>query len=357
MQHAASMTARDAREPFLGTRERRLWRAGQALSLAAGAGTLTALAAAPELGLHLVWDVLIPIAPALLVLAPGLWRNVCPIAAAALLPRHLGFSQRIRAPRALRAGLRLAGFLALLAIVPLRHPAFDLDASATLAVLLAVAGAGVLLGFFFEWKAGWCAGLCPIHPVEELYGERPLLVPRNAHCRACAACVERCPDSIPAARGARRGGLRQAVVWWLMPGFFPGFVFGWFHVPDTQAGLALGPTYGPPLLGGAATLALYVGLGRWLPEAQRAFLRRLFACAAVACYYWYRLPALVGYGPFPGDGMLVDLRGLLPGFAVPAARAATTAFFAWWLLVRRGGARAWLERPPFAAAARARRAA
>ena len=48
----------------------------------------------PKTGLHLLWNVLIPVAPALMVIAPGLWRNLCPMAANSLLPRHLNFSQK-----------------------------------------------------------------------------------------------------------------------------------------------------------------------------------------------------------------------------------------------------------------------
>ena len=36
-------------------------------------------------------------------------------------------------------------------------------------------------------------------------------------------------------------------------------------------------------------------------------LPKVFAAAAVCTYYWYRLPALAGFGPHPGTGLLVDL--------------------------------------------------
>ena len=48
----------------------------------------------PEIGLHAFWDVLIPVAPALVALLPGVWRNICPTAAMSQLPRHLGISKK-----------------------------------------------------------------------------------------------------------------------------------------------------------------------------------------------------------------------------------------------------------------------
>ena len=34
----------------------------------------------PDLGLQLFWGLIIPVVPALLIVAPGLWRQVCPMA-------------------------------------------------------------------------------------------------------------------------------------------------------------------------------------------------------------------------------------------------------------------------------------
>src|SRR5690242_18741372 len=53
-----------------------------------------ALIAWPRLGLHLLWNVLIPVAPALLVLAPGVWRNVCPLGSMAMAPSRMGWSRQ-----------------------------------------------------------------------------------------------------------------------------------------------------------------------------------------------------------------------------------------------------------------------
>ncbi len=344
---------RTERDAFLSRRERLAWRGLQVLFLAFGAAILLSLAFLPELGLDLLWNVLIPAAPALLVLAPGLWRNVCPIAVTVLAPRTLGLSLEIRpSPRA-RSSLRVLGFLLLLGIVPLRHARLDLDAGASFVVLLVLVGAGFMLGLFFDWKSAWCAGLCPVHPVEELYGDRPLYAPKNAHCRACALCVERCPDCIPTERPNHRRSLRlsSALASFWMPALFPGFIYGWFQVPDYLPGEGLdlwSAIYLPPLGGAAGSLLLFTLCRRLLPESRGALLRRTFAFLAVACYYWFRLPALFGFGPFPGDGMLLDLRGSLPPSFEWFLRLLTTSFFAWWMFRPGVRGRPWLRRPPVA---------
>ena len=37
----------------------------------------------------------------------------------------------------------------------------------TALMLLIAAGIAFALGIAFEWRSGWCASLCPIHPVEK----------------------------------------------------------------------------------------------------------------------------------------------------------------------------------------------
>ena len=58
----------------------RTWRAVQTVVWLAGVAILAALLFAPEIGIHAFWNVLIPVAPALVAFAPGLWRKICPLA-------------------------------------------------------------------------------------------------------------------------------------------------------------------------------------------------------------------------------------------------------------------------------------
>jgi len=342
--------------PLISGGTRIAWRAAQTAVWLVGAAILAALLFAPSLGLHAFWNVLIPVAPALVAFAPGVWRNICPLGTTALLSRHAGLSRRLRLSLEWQARLALIGVVLLLAIVPLRHVVLDTSGPATALTIGALAAIAIAMGFLFEWKSGWCSGLCPVHPVEKLYGSEPALSVPNAHCGACERCVAPCPDSTPGVHPLMgNGGLSRRLAGLMMVGGFPGFIWGWFHVPDyagTQGWQHLGTAYGLPFAGLAVTLAAYVMLQRIVPSRHRLRLVRSFAAAAIACYYWYRVPALFGFGldGFAKDGMLVDLTGVLPTWFPTASRIATTALFVWWLVGRTRANRAWGVRPEFAEA-------
>lgn len=51
------------------------------------------IATQPEIGFAVFWKVLIPSLPLLFAVAPGIWRQICPMALVNQLPRTFGFSQ------------------------------------------------------------------------------------------------------------------------------------------------------------------------------------------------------------------------------------------------------------------------
>jgi ferredoxin len=332
-------------------RERFAWRVAQIAVWAVGLGIFLALLVRPTLGIHLFWNVLIPVAPALVVFAPGLWRNICPLGSTALLARHVDRRQRRTLSIETQGVFTLLGVVLLLLIVPLRHVVLDTSGPATAITLGAAGLVAIAVCLVYEWKSAWCSGLCPVHPVEKLYGLNPALTLKNAHCHACHRCVRICPDSTPGMTPLLAPGTRLHL--WagtLMVGGFVGFIWGWFQVPDYADGEGwrhLGAVFGLPMGGMVVSLVLYLVLQRLLGEERQGLLLRVFAAAAVACYYWFRLPALVGFGPFPGDGMLIDMTGSLPVWSVAASRACTTGLFFWWLVARKGVRRSWAMRPPF----------
>ena len=97
------------------------WRVAQGAVWLVGVAIVVALVVAPSVGITAVWNVLIPVAPALLVFAPGLWRNLCPLATTALFARHVGLSAGVRVSPAAQERLNAIGLAALLLVVPLRH--------------------------------------------------------------------------------------------------------------------------------------------------------------------------------------------------------------------------------------------
>jgi hypothetical protein len=322
---------------------RTLWHWAQGLAWAAGMVIWLALIVSPRLGLHLLWNVLIPVAPALLVLAPGVWRNVCPLGSMSLAPHHFGLSQRKKLSPVWRGRLYLGALILLLVVVPLRKVVLDTNGPLLAVVLAAVGLLAIGLGLAFNWKSSWCSSLCPVYPVELLYGSRPLVSVANAHCPNCSCCVAPCSESTNGVtpRSAVKTQLGR-YVGIVLTGCFPGFVWGWYHVP-TYSGMDgfthLPLAYGLPYLAGGLTLALHLAVRKAWPK-QDDLIGSIFAASAIITYYWFRLPPIFGIGD-PAKAMIVDVSRRLPSWSATALRIFELVAFSWLMVGRVGRRRAW----------------
>ncbi len=185
----------------------------------------------PAAGLKLFWGLAVPLLPALLVVAPGLWRQVCPMATMNQLPRLAGFGLARELPPALKQaafGIAVALFLAAVALrTPLlNHRGAWVGAGIVLVLLLAFAG-----GTLFKGRSGWCGTFCPLAPVQRSYGQAPLFVVRNGYCTPCVGCQKSCYDFNP--RAAVFSDIydddpRHAAQRRLFMGLLPGLVLGYF---------------------------------------------------------------------------------------------------------------------------------
>lgn len=327
-----------------------LWRLVQAALLGGATTILVLLVVRPDLGLIALWDILIPAAPVLLVIGPGLWRNICPLGTVSQLPRHLGLAGQVKPNKTVRAWLAIGSTILLLTLVPARHVGLDDVGIVSAGTLIGAGLIALLLGTVFAGKSGWCSGLCPVLPVERLYGQNPVVTLENAHCATCIRCVEPCPDSTPAMNPLRTGTTRlERFVGILMAGGFAGFVWGWYQVKPITGETVSAQwfrAYAWPLGAMIVSLALFIMLRPLVGRGGRNTLDRCFAAGAVSIYYWYKLPALLGLG---GSGtVLFDLGSLTPEWSIWVCRTITTASLFGWLVMhtpnRRGGS--WLARPP-----------
>jgi hypothetical protein len=327
------------------------WKIIQILFWFIGIGLLLCMLFLPTLGVTLFWNILIPVAPALLVIATGVWRNVCPLATTALLPDRFGLSKKRKLSASMRNLLNMIGVIALLLIIPLRHVLFNTNGQATAYVIIGISVIAFGTGLIFERKSAWCSGLCPVHPVEKLYGSGVAFSLPNAHCNECVKCSVPCPDSTAnMSPQATSKSTTSQVAEILLVGVFPGYVWGWFQLPDYTGAAAwenLPAVYGYPLMGGMVTLVLYLSLKKIFVNNKRAVIN-LFAAAAVSCYYWFRLPQLFGFSSLDTNGVLIDLTAYLPGWSMTVLNLVTTGFFVWWLVVRNKAVRSWSARPAYA---------
>lgn len=328
-----------------------LWLLLQYLLLIASAYLIGLLLLQEETGLDIFWNILIPATPAIIVIAPGLWRNICPLATLSLLPRLTGKSFQYSMNRKLTVQLTTLSIIVLLLILPFRHISLDTSGLSTSIMLMLAAILALSMGTLYKWRSGWCTTLCPIHPVERLYGLAPALSLSNARCNHCNRCTSPCPDSTPNMTPAVTAPSPSArLQGQLFIGGFAGYIWGWFQVPDFGGAISLSDTlsaYGWPLLGSMISLSIYFFFKHTLlkTKSEHIFLVKIFATAAVTIYYWYRIPALMGFGPHYGTGMLYDLTDTLPQVTEQLSHAATSLFFIWFLLLRSDNGHRWLIRP------------
>ena len=306
---------------------------------------------APPIGVIFFWNILIPVAPALLVVGTGFWRNVCPLATTALTPDRFNLSKKKKLSFKSRNLLNLIAVIALFLIIPLRHVILNRSGQLTAAVIIAVALIAVISGLFYERKAIWCSGLCPVHPVEKLYGSSVAFSLPNVQCSECIRCTIPCPDSTANIHyGKSKKLFTRNAVEYLMVGAFPGYIWGWFQLPDYYGNYSwqqLFTVYKMPVMAALVTLLLYIILKKLWNKNEEKLLINLFAAAAVSCYYWFRLPQLLGFSELDTNGVLIDISSSIPSWTRIIFNIATTAFFFWWLVFRKASRRSWTLRPAF----------
>ena len=248
----------------------------------------------PELGLKLFWGLAIPLVPALLVIAPGLWRQVCPMATMNQLPRLSGFGRALDLPPALKTaafGIAVALFLVAVALrVPLLNHSGAIVGTGILAVLvLAFAG-----GTVFKGRSGWCGTFCPLAPIQRTYGQAPLIVVKNGYCNPCVGCQKSCYDFNPRAAvfsDVYDDDPRHAAQRRLFMGLLPGLILAYFLQGPT-------PVYGEPmqaliLLGGVCASAGLYGLAVAFAPANPYRVALVFGAVALSAFYWFGGPILV----------------------------------------------------------------
>ena len=267
-----------------------LWRTAQAVGVFATVALLVGLVMKAEIALDVLWNILIPLVPASLLISPAIWRNVCPLATINML------SNRSSGGRTLTANLTpTAGLLAIVllgVLVPARRFLFNTDGIALAITVTLVALLALLLGAFFKDKAGFCNAICPVLPVERLYGQHPMVRITNPRCIPCTMCTAKgCIDLAPTKSIAQTLGSTRRSNAWLMTGFgvfaaaFPGFVVGYYTTQDGPLQTA-GAVYGHVgfwALGSyVATVALV-----WLFKARASRAMVVLGGAAAGLYYWF----------------------------------------------------------------------
>ena len=290
------MAERSAFPTYLQMHERvplRAWWVLRGLGLAVALAVIGLAFVDPPTGFAIFWGLIIPLLPVLFFVAPGFWRNVCPMATVNQLPRVLGFTRALTMPAPFREYCYVIGILLFIAIVPARKFLFEQNGAALGALLIALLVTPFLAGIALKGKSGWCSSMCPLLPVQRLYGQTPFVMVRNAHCRTCVGCVKNCYDFNPPVAymadlydtDTHRSGYRK-----FFAGAFPGLVIAFYRV-DTPPAVGVGAMY----LQFAGFLLVSLGIFYVLEVFLKITVLKittLFAVAGLNLYYFFALPSV-----------------------------------------------------------------
>jgi len=181
--------------------------------------------AVPDIGLRLLWFATIPLAPMILLIAPNAWVSVCPISSVQTFFHRLGRNPVRRLSAQATQRLQIAGWALMLVGIPTRHLVFNTVGWATFWMALTITGAVLVAGLSFRSLSGWCVGICPIRPIEVLYGQFALDKNRPEKCTTCTACIANCLRLVP--EKSHKEMLRSPSISHMAMGF-PGFVAAYF---------------------------------------------------------------------------------------------------------------------------------
>ncbi len=266
------------------------WQGLRFASIGLAIGLAALLWLRPQLGQTLFWGITVPLLPLVFFVAPGLWRNLCPLAATNQLPRLGGFTRGIAQSERMKELAYPIGIALFFALVVGRKLLFDGSAEATSILVIGALAGAFAGGVIFKGKSGWCSSICPMLPVQRLYGQTPFVTVANTHCQPCVGCAKNCYDFNPRIAwladqydNARHyAGYRR-----FFAGVLPGFILAFYLVPaGNVAGMGL-MTLGYMGL----SLAIYTAFDVLL-KARQNEVPVLFAAAALNIYYWFAAPVV-----------------------------------------------------------------
>lgn len=248
----------------------------------------------PSLGLWLFWSIFVPFAPLIFFVIPGLWRNMCPLASANQLPREMRWSLNLTIPNWLHEYGYVIAIGLLFLIIPARKFLFD-NYGISLAILMLIFVFFAFVGgLLFKGKSGWCASVCPLLPIQQIYGQTPLINIRNYHCRPCVGCVENCYDFNPSvAYAAQLNNKKKHYVNYRL--FFvaslPGIIWGYFTIPAYPI-LSIAGIYLAFLSSIMVSSFVFFCLLTFI-KVDPLTIASIYGAVAFSLFYWFVIPIMV----------------------------------------------------------------
>ena len=271
----------------------RVWQVIRVGSVLAYLALVATLFVRPAGGLFIFFHVIVPLWPMLFFIAPGVWRNVCPLAASNQIPRVAGFTRGGTAPGWWARGGFLMAATLFFGIAGARIAGLDGNGPVMGAVLAVIIASAFTGGVMLKGKSGWCSSVCPLLPLQRAYGQTPFVTSPNSHCRPCVGCTKDCYDFKP--RAAWQADMADPDPKWSAPRMLftaalPGFILGFFALHNRVAA-SIPEKYLLLLLFVFVSIGLFYAVQAVSPLSP-AMLTVGFAATAINVYYWFSGPIL-----------------------------------------------------------------
>lgn len=270
-----------------------VWYGMRVTSIGCALGLAIVLFVRPERGLFIFWQLFIPCVPMLFFVAPGLWRNICPMAALNQTPRLFHFTKGWTTPKWMQQYGYLISISLFLVLVSSRKVLFNYNGPALAILILVSLASAFVMGNFFKGKSGWCSSICPLLPVQRIYGQTPLVTVNHAHCEPCLGCTKNCYDLSPKNAyladlyddDKQFAGFRKAFA-----GLFPGFVLAFYLLPNPPA-ISIWQMVAGFVFAAGLSMASFFLLDRVLPISSNK-ITVIYGALALNAYYWFNSVSL-----------------------------------------------------------------
>lgn len=270
-----------------------VWNIIRLMTVGTGYGIIATAFIHPAAALFIFWRMIVPFLPILFFAAPGIWRNICPMAALNQMPRLFRLSRALTPPIWLKNNAYTIGVVMFMVIVSTRKVLFNTNGPALGCLLLFAFTSALIGGFLFKGKSGWCSSLCPLLPVQRLYGQTPIITVPNNYCAPCVGCAKNCYDFNPRLanisdqydKDRRYSGYRR-----FFAGAFPGFILAFYLVPSAP-NIDVFSMYLHTGVFILSSLGLFLVLDTFL-KSSGFRITTIFGAVALNYYYLFNIPIM-----------------------------------------------------------------
>ena len=268
-----------------------VWHAIRILSVLSTITLIVTLFVQPTLGLRILWGLIIPVLPVLFFIAPGIWRNICPLAAVNQVPRLFGFTRGLKLPPVLVEYNYVIGFSLFFILASSRKWLFNQSGTATAFFVAGLLIAAFTGGLIFRGKSGWCSSFCPMLPIERMYNQTPFVTVGNSHCTPCVGCTKNCYDFNP--KVANLADMYDDNPYFsnyrrFFMGAFPGFILAFVLVPNPPD-ISILAIYGQFLVYMLVSVGSFFVLDSFL-KITSIKITTVYAAMALNLFYWFVFP-------------------------------------------------------------------